>query len=59
MKVSEKQLMMLVDIAKDTLRFAGFIGGYDPQTRLQLVNQLINQQSDILKEVDKDESDKH
>lgn len=44
--------MMLMDIAKDTLRFAGFLGGYDPQTRLQLVNEIINQQSNEPKEVD-------
>jgi hypothetical protein len=54
MKVSEKQLLMLLDIAKDSLRIAGFFGGYDPQTRLQLVNDLINQQSNKLKEVDEE-----
>ena len=43
---------MLMDILKDTLRIAGPIGGYDPQTRLQLTNDLINQQSNDLKEID-------
>jgi hypothetical protein len=57
MKVSEKQLLMLLDVLKDTLKIKGFVGGYDPQTRLQLVNDLINQQSNELKEVD--ESIKH
>ena len=52
MKVSEKQLLMLVDIAKDSLRIAGNFGGYHPQIRLQLVNDIINQQSNELKEVD-------
>ena len=52
MKVSEKQLLMLMDILKDTLRIAGPIGGYDPQTRLQLTNDLINQQSNELKEIE-------
>ncbi len=52
MKISEKQLLMLMDIAKDTLRLAGPFGGYDPQTRLQLVNDLINQQSNDLREVE-------
>lgn len=52
MKISEKQLLMLFDIAKDTLRFAGPIGGYDPQTRLQLVNDIMNQQCNNPKEVD-------
>ena len=52
MKVSEKQLLMLMDIAKDTLKISNILGGYDPQTRLQLVNDLINQQSNELKEID-------
>ena len=52
MKVSEKQLLMLMDIAKDTLKISNVLGGYDPQTRLQLVNDLINQQSNELKEID-------
>jgi hypothetical protein len=53
MKVSEKQLLMLVDIAKDSLRIGSVFGGYTPQIRLQLVNDVINQQSNELKEVDK------
>lgn len=52
MKISEKQLLMLMDIAKDTLKIANVLGGYDLQTRLQLVNDLINQQSNDLKEID-------
>jgi len=52
MKVSEKQLLMLLDILKDSLKISGYFGGYDPQTRLQLVNDLLNQQSNELKEVD-------
>lgn len=57
MKISEKQLMIMFDVLKDSLRIAGPFGGYDPQTRLQLVHDIINQQSDTLKEVD--ENDKH
>ena len=49
MKVSEKQLLMLMDIARDTLRISNVMGGYDLQTRLQLINDLINQQSNDLK----------
>ncbi len=52
MKVSEKQLLMLLDIAKDSLRIRGAFGGYEPQVRLELVNDLINQQSNELKEID-------
>ena len=57
MKVSEKQLLMLLDIAKDSLRIRGSFGGYEPQVRLELVNDLINQQSNDLKELD--ESNQH
>lgn len=52
MKISEKQLLMLVDIAKHSLRVSGLFGGYSPQIRLQLINDIINQQSNELKEVD-------
>lgn len=52
MKVSEKQLLMLLDIVKDSLRIKGVFGGYEPQVRLELVNDLINQQSNDLKEID-------
>ena len=52
MKVSEKQLLMLVDILKDSLKIPNIFGGYDVQTRHQLVNDLMNQQSNDLKEVD-------
>jgi hypothetical protein len=52
MKVSEKQLLMLMEILKDSLKIRGPFGGFDPQTRLQLINDLINQQSNDLKEID-------
>lgn len=48
MKVSEKQLIMLIDILKASLPIANPIGGYDRQVRLQLANDLINQQSNDL-----------
>jgi len=52
MKVSEKQLMMLLDVLKDTLKISNTLGGYDLQTRLQLTNDLINQQSNDLKDLE-------
>lgn len=52
MKISEKQLLMLMDILKDSLRIVGVIGGYDTPTRLQLVNDLMNQQSNDIREVE-------
>lgn len=41
-----------MDILKDTLKISNVLGGYDLQTRLQLTNDLINQQSNDLKEVE-------
>ena len=52
MKISEKQLLMLVDIAKDTCAITDVVGGYDPQTRVQLINDIINQQNDKPMEID-------
>lgn len=52
MRVSEKQLIMLVDVLKDSLKIKAPLGGYDFQTRLQLTNDLLNQQSNEPREVD-------
>lgn len=57
MKVSEKQLMMLLDIARDTARIGKVVGGYSPQDRVQLINDIINQQSNQLKEVQPEETE--
>lgn len=54
MKVSEKQLIMLMDVLKATLSIVKPIGGYDHQIRLQLANDLINQQSNDLVETNED-----
>lgn len=55
MKISEKQLLLLVDIAKESLRIGGVFGGYDLPIRQQLVNDVLNQQSNELKETDTDD----
>ena len=52
MKISEKQLLMLVDIAKDTCRMGMPVGGYSPQTRVQLINDIINQQNNTPTQVE-------
>lgn len=54
MKISEKQLLMLLDIAKDTCEIPDLVGGYTPQLRIQLINDIINQQSDDLREIEPD-----
>jgi len=52
MKISEKQLLMLVDIAKDTCRMGMVVGGYSPQIRVQLINDILNQQDTTPRQVD-------
>ena len=51
MKITEKQLIVLFDIAKDSLRIIGTVAGYDEKTRQNLVNDIINQQSNLLIDV--------
>ena len=46
---------MLIDIAKETCSVPDLVGGYDPQRRVQLVNDIMNQQSDELREVNPEE----
>jgi len=52
MKISEKQLLMLVDIAKDTCRMGVIMGGYSPQIRIQLINDILNQQDNTPRQVE-------
>ena len=51
MKITEKQLIVLFDIAKHSMRFIGDFAGYDEKTRQNLVNDIINQQSNDLVDV--------
>jgi len=51
MKISERQLLFLLDVAKNTLSIVNNIGGYDRQARLNQVNTIINQQDDTVKDV--------
>lgn len=51
MKISEKQLLILWDICTDTLRICGIVGGYDEESRIRLVNEILNQQNNTLIDV--------
>lgn len=51
MKISEKQLLVMFDILKHSTRFVGYFGGYDVETRNNLLNDIINQQSNDLVDV--------
>ena len=51
MILSEKQALILLDLAKYTLCLAGTVAGYNEETRSRLVNEIINQQPDRLIEI--------
>lgn len=51
MRITEKQLLMLLDIAKASTVLVGVWGGYSPQDRIRLVNDIINQQSNDIQEI--------
>lgn len=48
MRLTEKQAMVLLDLAKHSLQVCGRVAGYDEETRLRIVNEIVNQQSDDL-----------
>jgi len=57
MKITEKQLLMLYQIAVDSLKISD--GGYSAfifkqETRRLLVDKMVNQQSEELIDVDRD-----
>lgn len=58
MKVSEKQLIVLFDIAKYSLQIIGNVAGYDENTRRNLVNDILNQQSNELIDVKTEQNGK-
>jgi len=54
MKLSEQQAHILFDILKYSCRIGGNICGYERQVRLDLVSEILNQQSDEIIELDKE-----
>jgi hypothetical protein len=53
MRLTEKQAIILFDIAKYAMSFVGGVGGYDRATISKTVDQILNQQSDELIELDR------
>lgn len=53
MRLTEKQAIILYDIAKYSLSFSGGCAGYDRGTISQIVDQILNQQSDDPVELEK------
>lgn len=54
MKISEKQLILLLNIFKDSLNFADTGFSICQENRSKIYNEIINQQSTLLIEVDND-----
>jgi len=55
MKLTAKQALVLFEIAKDTCNIVGLVAGYSSDVRLGLVNQIIQQQSDKLIDLENDD----
>lgn len=51
MKISEQQLLMLFEVAKESCKMVSGMGGYSHETLLQLVNNILNQQNRTLVDV--------
>ena len=54
MRVSERQLLVLMDVLVAAVNFKGSFAGYDQKFLQQLYNDLVNQQSGKLVELDHD-----
>lgn len=52
MRLSAQQAQILFQIATDTTNIQSNLGGFTPDQRLKLVNNILNQQSRIIKELD-------
>jgi hypothetical protein len=67
MKISERQIHQIFQIAFGTINISGNIGGYNPKKRIEIINDIMNQQSDevadtrdfeLMKLATEDENDK-
>ncbi len=54
MKLSDKQAILLFQIAMDTRGIVGDMMSLSQQQRLDLVNKIINQQDESIKDLTKD-----
>jgi hypothetical protein len=57
MKLSDKQALMLFEIAKNSLRIkddSGMAFSFDDKTRLDLINAIFTQQNENIVELDKE-----
>ena len=60
MKITEKQLLIMFRVLEGSLNVhdGGSIFGYSMDERLKIFNQILNQQSHVIVDVGKKESDK-
>ena len=56
MKLSNKQAMMLLEIAKTSCRIASEVWPYTQERRIDLISNIINQQSDELIDLEKNKN---
>lgn len=52
MKISEKQLLFLIQVLRDSLKFGNNYWGYSADQRGEFLDQIANQQSDELRDVE-------
>lgn len=51
MKISERQLLFLFDVVKNTLAIKNPVGGYTYQQRLNMINEIMSQQDNAPQKV--------
>lgn len=51
MKISNKQVMYLIIILEGSCRIEGIMGGFDRDERIKLLNQIVIQQDDTIKDL--------
>ncbi len=56
MKISDKQAYLLFAVFYETCRIMGAIAGISSEDRLKIYNEIVNQQSDTLVELNKEEN---
>ena len=51
MKISNHQAYIMLQVLQHSLRIIGGVGGYDNETLCALYNEIVNQQSHIIKDL--------
>ncbi len=54
MRVSEQQILMMYQVLMGTTNIKGTLGGFSRESRIQLTNNIMNQQSKVIKDYDGD-----